>query len=124
TYSIIVGENNPLMDSSITKSYKFISQGLVKGLNLSGIYTDELNKGEKIGRENLSAACFNAHASYEISINKKKVVGSAQSRKDGVILQHGSIILDFDVNKLFEIIKTESLERKERLINFTFRKAS
>lgn len=124
TYSIIVGENNPLMDSSITKSYKFISEGLVKGLNLCGVYTDELNKGEKIERENLSAACFNAHASYEISINKKKVVGSAQSRKDGVILQHGSIILDFDVNKLFEIIKTESLERKDRLINFTAKKAS
>jgi len=124
TYSIIVGENNPLMDSSITKSYKFISEGLVKGLNLCGVYTDELNKGEKIERENLSAACFNAHASYEISINKKKVVGSAQSRKDGVVLQHGSIILDFDVNKLFEIIKTENLERKERLINFTAKKAS
>ena len=124
TYSVIVSEDNDLMDSSISKSYKFISEALVKGLNLSGIYTDELNKGEKIGRENLSAACFNAHASYEISINKKKVVGSAQSRKDGVILQHGSIILDFDVNKLFEIIKTESVEKKERLINFTARKAS
>lgn len=124
TYSIIVGEDNQLMDSSITKSYKFISEGLVKGLNLCDIYTDDLNKGEKIGRENLSAACFNAHASYEIAISKKKVVGSAQSRKDGVILQHGSIVLDFDVNKLFELIKTESQERKERLINFTARKAS
>lgn len=124
TYSIIVGEDNELMDSSITKSYKFISEGLVKGLNLCGVYTDDLNKGEKISRENLSAACFNAHASYEISINKKKVVGSAQSRKYGIILQHGSIILDFDVNKLFELIKSEDEEKKQRLINFTAKKAS
>lgn len=124
TYSVIVSEDNDLMDSSINKSYKFISEGLVRGLNLSDIYTDKLNKGERIGRENLSPACFNAHASYEVSINKKKVIGSAQSRKNGIILQHGSIILDFDASKLFEFIKTESQERKQRLINFTARKAS
>ena len=72
----------------------------------------------------LSAACFNAHASYEITINKKKVVGSAQHRKDGVILQHGSIVIDFDVDKLFEIIKTKDEETKERAKKFTLRKAS
>ncbi|MGO0807440.1 lipoyl protein ligase domain-containing protein, partial [Clostridioides difficile] len=42
----------------------------------------------------------------EVTINNKKVIGSAQSRKDGVLLQHGSIILDFDVEKLFKLIKT------------------
>lgn len=124
TYSVIVGEDNPLMDKSINLSYKFISEGLVKGLNLCNIHTDNLSKGERIGRENLSAACFNAHASYEITMNKKKIVGSAQSRKHGVILQHGSIVLDFDVDKLFELIKTESQDKKERLIRFTARKAS
>ncbi|MEG1311130.1 MAG: lipoate--protein ligase family protein [Romboutsia sp.] len=124
TYSIIVGEDNPLMDKSINVSYKFISEGLVKGLNLCNIFTDDLNKGERIGRDNLSAACFNAHSSYEITMNKKKVVGSAQNRKNGVILQHGSIVLDFDVDKLFELIKTEDEDKKERLIRFTSRKAS
>ncbi|MGO0862300.1 lipoate--protein ligase family protein, partial [Clostridioides difficile] len=87
TYSIIIGEDNPLIDKSINLSYRYISEGLVRGLNLSGIKTDNLNSGERIGRENLSAACFNAHASYEVTINNKKVIGSAQSRKDGVLLQ-------------------------------------
>lgn len=124
TYSIIIGEDNPMIDKSINLSYKYISEGIVKGLLLSGIETDNLNCGERIGRENLSAACFNAHASYEITINNKKVVGSAQSRKDGVLLQHGSIILDFDVDKLFNLIKTKTPELKERAMKFTAKKAS
>lgn len=124
TYSIITGEDNPLMDKSINLSYRFISEGIVKGLNLYGIEVDKLNKGERIGRDNLSAACFNAHSSYEICINKKKIVGSAQNRKSGVILQHGSIILNFDVNKLFNFIKSEDDNKKKRLINLTSKKAS
>lgn len=124
TYSIVVSEENFLMSPSVTLSYKFISEGLAKGLKLSGITIDELSRGEKIGRENLSSACFNAHSFYEITINNKKVVGSAQNRRKGIILQHGSIILDFDVQKLFSIIKTEDNKTKQRLINFTSRKAS
>ncbi|MGL5712712.1 MAG: lipoate--protein ligase family protein [Paraclostridium sp.] len=124
TYSVIVGEDNDLIDSSINESYKFISQGIAKGLEIEGIEVDELSKGERISREKLSAACFNTHASYEITINNKKVVGSAQHRKDGVILQHGSIVIDFDVDKLFEIIKTKTPELKERAKRFTASKAS
>lgn len=124
TYSIIVGEDNQLIDRSINESYKFISQGIVKGLEIEGIEVDELSKGERITREKLSAACFNTHASYEITINNKKVVGSAQHRHDGVILQHGSIVIDFDVDKLFEIIKTKTPELKERVKRFTSSKAS
>lgn len=124
TYSIIVGEDNKLIDSSINESYKFISQGIVKGLEIEGLEVDELSKGERITREKLSAACFNTHASYEITINNKKVVGSAQHRRDGVILQHGSIVIDFDVDKLFEMIKTKTPELKERAKRFTTSKAS
>ncbi len=124
TYSIIVGENHPLMQGGITTSYKFISEGLAKGLNLSGVYTDPLARGERIGRDNLSSACFNAHSAYEITINHKKVVGSAQTRKDGILLQHGSIILNFDVEKLFSVIRIENPKLKDKLIKFTANKAS
>ena len=75
TYSIILGEDNSLMDKSINESYKFISKGIAKGLEIAGINIDELKKGERISREKLLAACFNAHASYEITINNKKIVG-------------------------------------------------
>ncbi|MGL5757052.1 MAG: lipoate--protein ligase family protein [Paraclostridium sp.] len=124
TYSIVVGEDNELMDKSINESYRFISQGISKGLELEGIKIDKLSQGERISREKLSAACFNAHASYEITMNNKKIVGSAQHRKDGVILQHGSIVLKFNVNDLYEVIKTKSVELKERAKKFTISKAS
>lgn len=124
TYSIIVDENHPLMHGGITTSYKFISEGLVKGLELTGVNTDPLSRGERIGRDNLSSACFNAHSFYEITMNNKKVVGSAQTRKDGVLLQHGSIILNFNVEKLFSVIKIDNPKLKDKLIKFTSNKAT
>lgn len=124
TYSLIVDENHSLMNGGITASYKFISEGLAIGLAYSGITTDPLSRGERIGRDNLSSACFNAHSFYEVSINNKKVIGSAQTRKDGVLLQHGSIIINFDVEKLFSVIKISDEKLKERLIKFTSNKAS
>ena len=57
-------------------------------------------------------------------MNNKKVIGSAQTRKDGVLLQHGSIILKFDVEKLFSIIKMQDLNMKDKLIKFTSKKAT
>ena len=47
TYSLIVDENHQLMCGGITASYKFISEGLVKGLKLSGIETDSTFKRRK-----------------------------------------------------------------------------
>lgn len=75
-YSIIIGEDNFLIDKSINLFYRYISEGLVKGLNLSGIEIDNLNRGERISRENLLVVCFNVYVLYEVIINNKKVIGS------------------------------------------------
>src|SRR5262245_26744014 len=40
-----------------------------------------------------SAACFDAPASYELTVDGRKLVGSAQTRRDGVLLQHGAVPL-------------------------------
>lgn len=40
-----------------------------------------------------SASCFTASARYELQVNGRKLVGSAQRRSDKVILQHGSLLL-------------------------------
>jgi lipoate-protein ligase A len=42
------------------------------------------------------AVCFDAASAYEITAGGKKLVGSAQARRGGAILQHGSILLDID----------------------------
>ena len=61
------------------------------------------------------AACFSAPSWYEIEACGKKITGSAQFRKDGVILQHGSIPLSMDYSKLARCFKTRSPAHAKRL---------
>lgn len=65
-------------------------------------------------RTSPSAACFDAPSWYEVTVEGKKIVGSAQMRRMGVLLQHGSIPLELQVDKLFTCLRFPSAEARER----------
>ncbi len=60
-----------------------------------------------------SAACFDSPAHYEITYEGRKLVGSSQVRKNGVILQHGSILIRFSAEKLAAVLKVSSAQRRQ-----------
>jgi lipoate-protein ligase A len=93
TYSIILPEDCEFAKGGITETYKKISIGILEGLKLCGINA-EFSPG--IVNRTVSSACFEASSRYEIVIGSRKLVGSAQTRKKGVLLQHGSIVISFD----------------------------
>ena len=49
----------------------------------------------------------------------KKISGNAQTRKSGVVLQHGTILLDIDVDELFSILKINNEKIKDKMIKST-----
>jgi len=65
-------------------------------------------------KKSLSAACFDAPSWYEVAAGGKKIVGSAQVRRCGVLLQHGSIPLALDADKLFACLKFPDDAARER----------
>src|ERR671922_882148 len=52
----------------------------------------------------------------DIVVNGKKVSGSAQTRRNGVLLQHGTLLLDVDVDKMFSLLKVPSEKLKDKII--------
>ncbi|MEN6413396.1 MAG: biotin/lipoate A/B protein ligase family protein [Veillonellales bacterium] len=113
TYSLVVKENSKDIPKSITASYRYFSGGLIKGLNKLGIKAQMNMPRQAYGqgrpdRHHTSAACFDASSHYEVTYEGKKLIGSAQVRKQGVILQHGSILLRFSPEKLIGILKWKS----------------
>lgn len=124
TYSVIINEDDSLMPNTVTESYKVISRALLKGFSNLGLDA-EMAKAIKSGKgAATSSACFDAPSAYELVIEGKKIVGSAQVRKNGVILQHGSILNDLDVDKLFHTIKIDNLKLKERIKSSFLNKAT
>jgi lipoate-protein ligase A len=53
----------------------------------------------------------------DIIIDNKKVSGNAQTRKNNTLLQHGTILLDVDFDKMFSVLKIPSQKIKDKVIN-------
>lgn len=95
TYSFIVPEKLNLLPKGLVESYKIIANALVIALKEIGISANIKKINDKIK----TPICFNSSNWYELTVNDKKISGSAQRRVNGRILQHGSILVDFDYEK-------------------------
>lgn len=118
TYSLIIPEEHPLIPKGVLESYKLLSQGIIKGLLALGIKA-ELAPGEGRGKGLVPGACFDSPSAYEIQVFGKKVVGSAQVRRRGGLLQHGAILQELSIDIYRQILKfaneaspLDSLEKK------------
>jgi lipoyl(octanoyl) transferase len=119
TYSVIVSEDHPEMPQTVTEAYRVISEGILQGFRLLGLdayFAVPRTEEERAGLKNpRSAVCFDAPSWYELVVEGRKVAGSAQTRQKGVILQHGSILLDIDEDKLFDLFKYPNERVRERM---------
>ncbi len=117
TYSVIVSEEK--MPKTVIDAYRVISQGILEGFKLLGFdaYLSVPQTEQELERlkNPQSAVCFDASSWYELVVEGRKVVGSAQTRQKGVILQHGAILLDLDEDLLFSVFRYENEQKKERM---------
>ncbi|MDI6605023.1 MAG: biotin/lipoate A/B protein ligase family protein [Thermoanaerobacteraceae bacterium] len=113
TYSFVIPEVNDYLDKTIMGSYKKISEALIRGLKHTGIDANNVHKAEQ--SKSLSAACFDAPSWYEIVVEGKKLVGSAQTRNEGMLLQHGSIVIDWNLDMFIELLRLKSEKTKNFL---------
>lgn len=109
TYSITAPADTGILAGGVSASYRRIAAGLQAGLRLLGAEPDV----ERSGTARLPAhpvrplhkgPCFSARTRYELSVGGRKLVGSAQRRRDGRLLQHGSILLDAPDRRLWAVL--------------------
>ncbi|HML03668.1 MAG TPA: biotin/lipoate A/B protein ligase family protein [Candidatus Bathyarchaeia archaeon] len=109
TYSVIV-KREDLGAEDVIAAYNKICGGLIKALELLRVKAD-FNLGDY---EN----CPN------IAINGKKISGSAQSFKHGTILQHGTLLMSVDLNKMFTFLRVPWAKTRVEIVNIAERKIS
>jgi lipoate-protein ligase A len=97
TYSFICRENLEFISKNILDSYKQICGGIIKGFELMGLKADFVPLND-------------------IAINGKKVSGNAQTRRQGCILQHGTILLKVDPEKMFSLLKVPDEKIRDKMI--------
>ena len=88
-YSVIAPADHPLVAGSVLESYGKIARALAEGLAILGL--PSLREAATQGRLPEADWCFEAIAPHELALDGAKLVGSAQLRREGVLLQQGSI---------------------------------
>ena len=102
TYAVIVSLD--LLPGSVLETYRFLSAGLVEAIRLLGLPAAVEDKPAKSTLQG-SPACFDSPSWYEIEVAGRKLVGSAQTRQRNVLLQHGSVLLELDIDRLQQVMR-------------------
>jgi lipoate-protein ligase A len=100
TYSVAVPETEPRVAGDVVESYRRLSQGLMRAVELLGAAV----QAERAGAEAHAfkgPVCFEMPSDYEITAGGRKLFGSAQTRRGGrVVLQHGTLPLHGDITRI------------------------
>ena len=100
TYSYICPVDGLSVGESVSESYKEICKFLIAGFEKLGIELDFPNNKKASTKFEY---CMALSTSADLTFQGKKLIGSAQFRKEGYILQHGSILFDYDKSLIAEI---------------------
>ncbi len=95
TYSIIAPETE--FPKGIRESYKTICQGIIDGLATLGIESEFMPIND-------------------IVAGGRKISGNAQTRRKGVLLQHGTVLYSLDIRKMFTLLKVSKEKISDKMI--------
>lgn len=56
------------------------------------------------------------HPINDILVNGRKISGNAQTRRNRMILQHGTVLLDADTRRMFSLLKVPSEKMRDKLV--------
>ena len=102
TYSVVANKKD-LKAENINAVYAKFYDGVAEALKILGINAD-FNEG-------------NAKTCPNLIVNSKKISGSAQSHKRGVVLQHGTFLVDVDLEEMFTFLRVPWAKTCMEVIN-------
>lgn len=111
TYSVAVCADDPLVSGDIVTSYRRISSAFAEALRRLGAQP-EADKRTAAAPGAKGPVCFEVPSHYEITLGGKKLIGSAQVRKFGAVLQHGAMPLTGDIGRICDALTFDDDARR------------
>ncbi len=103
TYSVICRESE--VPNGIIESYRMICRGLVLGFRQLGLRAEY-------------------RPVNDVLVNGRKISGSAQTRRWGSVLQHGTVLIDPDIKKMFELLKVTPEKISDKFITSVYKRVT
>jgi lipoyl(octanoyl) transferase len=116
TYSVAAPLDEPRVAGGVLESYRRLSAGLLTGLRRLLVPAEaqaDPPQPEGLSPLEFAAICFEVPSHYEITAGGRKLLGSAQTRKRGGVLQHGSLPLTGDLGRICDGLRFDSEAQRE-----------
>lgn len=111
TYAIIGPPYEPRLAGGVLESYQILSQGLLKALHLLSVPAQSSPHSYSLSNDGTKApVCFEMPSNYEITVNRKKLIGSAQARRREGVLQHGSLPIHGDLSRITWVLSYQDTQ--------------
>lgn len=115
TYSLITPQSNKLIPQDILKSHELICKALIVGLEQLGI-TANFSTFPQANQRSKNALCYARESINDLIVEGQKISGNAQTRRKGVVLQHGTLLRRVDVEKMISILQVNEEKIREKMI--------
>lgn len=103
TYSVTGSAKEPILAGGVLESYNRLAQALLLAIRNLGLPV-EIQEGKSNDSAVPNPVCFEVPSTYEITVDGKKLIGSAQARKKEGVLQHGSLPLTGDLTRICQAL--------------------
>jgi len=116
TYSVNGPQDEPRLAGGVLTSYNVLAKALLYALQSLGIPAISVEKSPEETRfkgDKKNPVCFEVPSSYEITVDGKKLIGSAQARRKGGVMQHGTLPLEGDLTRLIQVINFPDRESRD-----------
>ena len=115
TYAVAGLAADPLLAGGVLASYQRLSAGLVHALQLLGLGAElrsSSNPAPSASRS--SPICFEVPGPFELTWGGRKLLGSAQLRRSGAVLQHGTLPLEGDLGRICSVLHLPDREQAKQ----------
>lgn len=105
TYSVIAPNDEPRVAGTILESYSRLAAALLLAVQSLNLIVEMKEQVGRIGNPTYTnPVCFEVPSTYEITVDGKKLIGSAQARRKEGVLQHGSLPLTGDLSRICQAL--------------------
>jgi len=102
TYAVVLPLDFPGLPRDIPGSFSFLSAGVVDALRSLGVDA-EIESVPDNTRETL---CYVRKQGTNVMVGARKISGGAQRRSDRAVLQHGTVIVSRDEERMARLFRT------------------
>ena len=115
TYALVLPLDHPGLPRDIPGSFAFLGAGVLEGLRILGLPAEV----ESVPDNTRETLCYVRRQGTNVMVRGRKISGGAQRRNGKAVLQHGTVIVHRDEERMARLFGTDPDVIRQRVTSLT-----